>query len=63
MLRDSIQAWPQFNLFTAGYVMSRQPADSPGFREGLHVEWHNLDVCAQEKIDRANPDYSNVHVI
>jgi hypothetical protein len=58
MLRDSIQAWPEFNLFTAGYVMSQQPADSPRFREGLEWEWRNLDVCAQEKIDRANPDYS-----
>jgi hypothetical protein len=58
MLRDSIQAWPEFNLFTAGYVMSRLPADSPGFREALEWEWRNLDVCAQEKIDRANPDFS-----
>jgi hypothetical protein len=58
MLRDSIRAWPEFNLFTAGYVMSPQPADSPRFREGLEWEWRNLDVCAQEKIDRANPDYS-----
>jgi tetratricopeptide (TPR) repeat protein len=58
MLRDSIQAWPEFNLFTAGYVMSQQPADSPRFREGLDWEWRNLDVCAQERIDRANPDYS-----
>jgi hypothetical protein len=24
----------------------------------LEWEWRNLDVCAQEKIDRANPDYS-----
>ena len=47
MLRDSIQAWPEFNLFTAGYVMSQQPADSPRFREGLDWEWRNLDVCAQ----------------
>ena len=59
MLRDSIQAWPEFNLFTAGYVMSQQPADSPRFREGLDWEWRNLDVCAQERIDRANPDYSS----
>jgi hypothetical protein len=58
MLRDSIRAWPEFNLFTAGYVMSQQPADSPRFGEGLEWEWRNLDVCAGEKIDRANPDYS-----
>jgi hypothetical protein len=58
MLRDSIKAWPEFNLFTAGYVMSPQPADSPRFREALEWEWRNLDVCAGEKIDRANPNYS-----
>jgi hypothetical protein len=58
MLRDSIKAWPEFNLFTAGYVMSARPADSPRFREGLEWEWRNMDVCAEEKIDRGNPDYS-----
>ena len=58
MLRDAIEAWPEFNLFTAGYVMSRLPADSPRFKEGLEWEWRNLDVCAQERIDRANPDYA-----
>ena len=57
-LRDSIVAWPEFNLFTAGYVMSRKPADSPQFREGLDWQWRNLDECAQEKVDRQNPDYS-----
>ena len=42
MLRDSIQAWPEFNLFTAGYVMSQQPADSPRFVRawtGSGVTW------------------------
>ncbi len=58
MLRDSIKAWPEFNLFTAGYVMSPQPADSPRFREALEWEWRNLDVCVQENIDRTNPDFS-----
>jgi hypothetical protein len=29
MLLDAIKAWPEFNLFTAGFVMSRLPADSP----------------------------------
>ena len=55
---DAIDAWPEFNLFTAGYVMSRLPANSERFREGLEWEWRNLDVCIGETIDRANPDYS-----
>jgi hypothetical protein len=58
MLLDSIKAWPEFNLFTGGYVMSRLPADSPRFREGLEWQWRTLDECAQEKFDRTNPDYS-----
>jgi hypothetical protein len=58
MMLDAIKAWPEFNLFTAGYVMSRLPADSPRFKEGLEWEWRNLDVCVGERIDRANPDYA-----
>lgn len=58
MLKDAIEAWPEFNLFTAGYVMSRLPADSPQLREGLEWEWQNLDICIGEKLDRANPDYT-----
>jgi len=27
MLLDSIDKWPEFNLFTAGFVMSKQPAN------------------------------------
>jgi hypothetical protein len=38
--------------------MSRLPADSPRFKEGLESQWRELDVCAQERIDRTNPDYS-----
>jgi hypothetical protein len=57
MLLDAIDAWPEFNLFTAGYVMSRLPADSPRFQEGLEWQWRTLEVCIEGKIDRANPDY------
>jgi tetratricopeptide (TPR) repeat protein len=58
-LLDSIEAWPEFNLFTAGYVLSRLPADSPRFQEGLAWQWQALDKCIGEKLDRANPDYTN----
>jgi hypothetical protein len=57
MMLDAIKAWPEFNLFTGGYVLSRLPADSPRFREGLEWQWRALDVCIEGKIDRANPDY------
>ena len=58
MLLDAIKAWPEFNLFTAGYVMSRLPADSPQFQEGLEWQWRTLDECIEGKLDRVNPDYS-----
>ena len=58
MLLDSIAAWPEFNLFTAGYVMSRHPAASPRFREGLEWQWRSLDECARERVDRRTPDFS-----
>jgi tetratricopeptide (TPR) repeat protein len=58
MLRDSIRAWPEFNLFTGGYIMSRLPSDSPRFREGLEWQWRTLDECAEERVDRANPIFS-----
>jgi tetratricopeptide (TPR) repeat protein len=58
MLREAIEAWPEFNLFTGGYVFSRLPADSAQFREGLEWQWQTLDECIEGKFDRANPDYS-----
>lgn len=56
-LRDAIDAWPEFNLFTGGYVMSRQPADHPRFAEALDWQWRTLDLCAGQPIDRTNPDF------
>ncbi|MEB0229424.1 hypothetical protein [Undibacterium sp. 10I3] len=56
-LRHSIDAWPEFNLFTAGYVLSRTPADSPQFKEGLDWQWKNADLCAGETVDRNNPSF------
>ena len=58
MLEDAIRAYPEFNLFTAGYVMSGLPARSAGFRQALEWQWRNLDACAGEKVDRVHPDYS-----
>lgn len=58
LLKDSIDEWPEFNLFTAGYVMSQRPVNSPEFKEGLEWQWRNLDVCVNEEVDRKKPDYS-----
>lgn len=58
LLRDAIDAWPEFNLFTAGYTMSRLPADSPRYREALEMQWRTLDLCAGTTVDRRTGDFS-----
>jgi hypothetical protein len=58
MLLDAIRAWPEFNLFTGGFVLSQKPAGSDQFKEGLEWQWRTLDLCAGGTVDRANPDYA-----
>jgi hypothetical protein len=62
LMLDAIKAWPEFNLFTGGYVMSRLPADSPQFRDGLAWQWEALDRCIDGTLDRQNPDYTQYMV-
>ena len=57
-MKDAVDAWPEFNLFTAGYTASAQPVDSPRFGDALEQQWRNLDVCVGERVDRADPDYA-----
>lgn len=56
-LLAAIDAWPEFNLFTAGYTMSNQPAESERFKQALEWQWKTLDLCAGEPVDRSNPDF------
>ena len=58
-LHAAVEAWPEFNLFTAGYMLSQQPADSELFKEGLDMQWRNLDVCAGETVNRQQPNYAS----
>jgi hypothetical protein len=55
LMQDAIRAWPEFNLFTAGYGASRLSPESERFKQALEWQWQTLDLCAGEKIDRANP--------
>ena len=57
-MKDAVAAWPEFNLFTAGYTASTQPVGSDRYRDALEQQWRNLDVCVGERVDRANPDYA-----
>jgi hypothetical protein len=58
MMRDAMRQWPEFNLFTAGYVSSGLTADSKPFKQAIDWEWQNLDVCVAEKVDRHTADYT-----
>lgn len=51
-----IAAWPEFNYFSSGYILSQLPRDSAGFQLGLEQQWRNIDVCAGVVIDRRTPD-------
>ena len=57
-MHDAVRAWPAFNLFTAGYVLSDRPLQSAQFREALDDQWKNLDACAGSRIDRSHPGFS-----
>nr|WP_199044397.1 hypothetical protein [Dyella sp. ASV24] len=52
IMQQAVKDWPAFNLFTAGYVASNQPADSDSFKRALDQQWQNLEVCAHTTLDR-----------
>lgn len=54
---DAVAAWPEFNLFTAGYVFSAQAPDSARFKQGLEQQWRTLDLCAATSVDRQRPSF------
>lgn len=56
-LKHAINLWPEFNYFTAGYVMSDLDPTSSQFKEALEWQWKTLDLCAGKKVDRNNPDF------
>jgi hypothetical protein len=58
-MHDAYKQWPEFNAFTAGYVLSNQDWKSDLFEEAVEFQWKNLDVCIGGKIDREKPDYSS----
>ena len=58
LMKDAISDWPEFNLFTGGYVLSQLPWNGDLFDEGLEWQWETLDRCSGTKIDRKNPQYA-----
>ncbi len=56
-LMDSVAAYPEFNLFIAGNVLSGLPAESARYQEGLGYQWRSVDECVGEKVDRREPSF------
>jgi len=57
-LLDAKRAWPEFNLFTIGYSMSRLPFDDAKYQEALDYQWETLDVCVGERVNRETAAYA-----
>lgn len=53
--REAIKAWPEFNWFTIGYVLSAKPDTSAIFREALEMQWKTVNACGRTTVDRVNP--------
>lgn len=58
LMKDAISDWPEFNLFTGGYVLSQLPWDGDLFDEALEWQWDTLDICSGTRVDRKNPQYA-----
>jgi len=56
-LMKAKDGWREFNLFTAGYAMSRLPFTDGKYADAVNYEWQNLDVCVDEKVDRRTAEY------
>jgi hypothetical protein len=57
-MADAVAAWPEFNLFTRGYVLSTLDHDNPRFRAGIEDQWETVDRIAGTTMDRDNPDFT-----
>jgi hypothetical protein len=57
-MKEAVEAWPEFNLFTRGYVMSQLPSDNKHYLEAIEDQWANLDKCIGARLDRHNPNYA-----
>ena len=43
-LMKAKEGWPEFNLFTAGYAMSRLPHTDTKYTDAVQYQWQNLDA-------------------
>ncbi len=59
-MNRAVGMWPEFNLFTAGYVHSSDPYDSPEYATAMQQMWLDLDVCTAQRVSREHPEFANL---
>lgn len=57
-LKESTEAWPEFNLFTMGYTLSRLPHTDEKFADAVEYQWETLDLCAEEPVNRKTAEFA-----
>jgi hypothetical protein len=57
-MQQAVSDFPEFNLFTRGYVLSNSPHQSERYQQAVADMWKNIDQCFDTVIDRSNPDYT-----
>ncbi len=55
-LLEAKDAYPEFNLFTAGYVLSGANPKGERYREAINYIWENIEVCADMNLVRGELD-------
>jgi hypothetical protein len=54
----AVHMWPEFNLFTAGYMHSSDSYDSQEYGSAIKRMWRTLDVCAGQRVSREHPQFA-----
>ena len=57
---EPINQWPQFNLFTVGYVLGGNPKGSKRVEEAVGMMWRNVEVCADKSVDHNDPNFESL---
>jgi hypothetical protein len=55
-MRDAVNQYPEFNLFSRGYMGSGTEAESDRFKQGVEDMWSNIEFCFPGRVKRDNPD-------
>jgi hypothetical protein len=52
ILREGMKKYPEFNLFTMSFVLSRAPREDAKFADAVDYAWKNVDACVGRRVER-----------